>query len=253
VSSCNVFADHLRLPPVAPQADNWTCGQNTATRVLQYSGVDVTLEQVLASCPKSIDLEYIVAGPTPAQLAACMNLWIDQPQFELRSDLSLLDVMAEISSDRPVILLIRTRPISKSFVWLGARVVARLFGYGGLAQVINESSFARQYQVSFQSSELPFTIQTSGVHYIVINGWNWGVDAQGQKRVEFTYVESLDGREYKISHSNLQRRWDWQETSPFFKKIFDAMHVHGRMMIRVKPKAEGLRRDGVFRRLSPKL
>lgn len=100
---------HFDLPPVEAQKLAWDCGPNAAIRVLLYHDLPITMDEMLAGCPKTVDLDIkaeivkaapiaapfvnalniakLEIGPSPYQLADYMNSIVERANRQIRNEL----------------------------------------------------------------------------------------------------------------------------------------------------------------------
>ena len=103
----------ISLPLVEPQDDSFTCGTNSATRLLKHLNIDVTYQELKKVAPQTLEVLLkplnsfdIGVGPTPIPLTGFMNEQGDQCLFEYHSNLTLDDILARLCENLPTIPLI---------------------------------------------------------------------------------------------------------------------------------------------------
>ena len=94
----------LRLPAVASQDDGWSCGPNSAARILKHYGFDVTYDSVRSRAHEVSALPDVGIGLPPRQLAALLESYHSAARFE--TETSFERIRELLRERRPVIALV---------------------------------------------------------------------------------------------------------------------------------------------------
>jgi hypothetical protein len=97
------------VPTDQPQTDDWSCGPNSAARVLRYYGYDVSYSAARAYRLYHTDLiDRVKMGTTPGTLLEVMQHWKGDTQLVERADIGagLEPIFAALAQGRPVIALV---------------------------------------------------------------------------------------------------------------------------------------------------
>lgn len=157
----------ISLPAVPPQTDFWSCGPNSATRLLRFYGHSVTYPQL-----KQVTARYLVTtalGTPPRVLFQVLRQWAGN-RVRLQQRTSLTQLFRILDRGQPAIALVR----------VGQTDVSRLHwitvtGYDPRRQVIfytdtddrayssSYSQFQRQWGLQVQSAPLWSILQANGV------------------------------------------------------------------------------------------
>ena len=94
----------ITVPAFSPQTDDWSCGPNSAARLLQSYGINVSYEQLRAEAQTENFVSYFGLGTPPPSLLTIMQ-W-HKPDMHLASGATFQDVLDRLGEGRPVIALI---------------------------------------------------------------------------------------------------------------------------------------------------
>ena len=103
----NVPPVFISMPPVAAQDDSWSCGPNSAARMLKRYGFPVTYASLREDARDISALPAIGIGLPPKPLRDLLSLYHPNAAFE--TEVSFERVRELLRSGRPVIALIQTR------------------------------------------------------------------------------------------------------------------------------------------------
>jgi Ca2+-binding RTX toxin-like protein len=100
------------VPGGAPQTDGWSCGPNSASRVLRWYGINKTYEDLRAETEEEGDLiSQLHLGTRPSTLLELMRKYRPQTQMATRENVpndqaqGLEQLFAQVSAGKPVIVL----------------------------------------------------------------------------------------------------------------------------------------------------
>ena len=97
---------YMFLPPVPPQRDSWSCGPNTATRLLNFYRIPATYEEMKKLAKKNVITARFNLGTPPPGLAKLLkkkgldSTWENQSHFT--------HLLYQIRWKKPVICLMRS-------------------------------------------------------------------------------------------------------------------------------------------------
>lgn len=275
------LADHLiPLPSVPTQTDRWSCGLNSAARVLRYYGSGISLEKLMKSCPKAIEEPFFVAGGGPQQLADCVNELLhsenssvygqysfvmgDQiPSAPVQSasvqvGASLDTVLESLSKNHPVIVLLKPRihrgKIEKALLW----ALAKNRGFKDVNELMRSTEFAKTHGLTKEFDERNETqFEIPSFHYVVLHGYGFS-NPEARTGLYFYFLESLDGKTHKLPVEVLEKKWNWAPETGFLKKAVDVLGIKPRTMVTIQPpewlqSSDSKRTGKWFPRLFPKL
>lgn len=166
----------LTLPQVQTQDDNWSCGINSATRLLKYYGHEVTYAQLREIRKQKFQVPLVKRLPFARQPAPLYKLGtrpggvVELLKIHRRNSYSQIGVSLErikqlIRLNQPVIALIKP---------------------------------------ANQTVQLPFgkTLSLPALHWIVVSGYDVGL-----KRIY--YYDTIANEERFYSEDKFMERWNW--------------------------------------------
>lgn len=168
---------YIKLPDTKSQNDEWSCGPNSAARVLRHYGHDIDYEAVKEktdqqcmlpdsfsyptpswSNPFATSRVNIRAGTTPNELCQVMRNWDKDVKLEQKSNFQkLIDL---VKQGKPSIVLFRTSSIN-----------GYIFGIW------------------------------PELHWVVVVGIN--------ESQELVYYTDTNGQTYQISYCDFMNKWSW--------------------------------------------
>jgi hypothetical protein len=211
-NSLVTYAARVDLPvdSAQPQDDNWSCGPNSASRVLRYYGYNASYAQVRSEAEADSLLSLLGLGTSTDTLRDVMRHW--KPDSMSESGTSFARILQLLLQGKPVIALISEGSAiqldpAKSAVL--ESVIGSLFGgplgglFGGLLGASHPVNFPQ-------------------LHYIVLNGVDFA-------RGLLSYVDT-DGSRELISFQDFQRVWDWS-ADPASRAILSVRGVSPRSIV----------------------
>ncbi|MBX9704472.1 MAG: C39 family peptidase [Silvanigrellaceae bacterium] len=190
----------LMLQGVAPQEDGWSCGPNMATRVLNFYGIDESLDVIKQNAPLSLNLgfEDTRVGPSPTQLAAYMTRIAHAAgrfdlNFIVKENATLEDIQRVVEENQEPVLILT------------------LEGTNGF--------------------DLPIIGEVLSIpllHYLTISGFD--------RNRNIVHVIDTNDQIYHYPYFAISQKWHWQlgAQSPsqrIIKRVLDYLKIQGGLMI----------------------
>jgi hypothetical protein len=163
--------EHVKItvPGGSPQSDGWSCGPNSAYRLLKSYGIGVTYSQLMADAQQSNIVSDYGLGTPPPELQVVMQTY--KADTQLQSGAAFQTVLDLLAAGRPVVALI---------------------GWGSQVLPI----FNPLLPVPVEFATAPGTL-----HYICLTGF----DLPAGK----LYYKDTDGESHWMSFYKFQQRWNW--------------------------------------------
>jgi len=125
--AANVSSQPIQLPDTGAQNDSWSCGPNSAARILRYYGHDVNYATVRAATDKKLFLPQkfrnpldnqwieVRTGTPPQTLQQVMQRW-EGDRVKKSPQTSLNRLINLVRSGKPVIALVRVGSLSMPYI-----------------------------------------------------------------------------------------------------------------------------------------
>jgi len=160
-------AKRVQLPAVDPQSDRWSCGPNSATRLLRFYGHEVNYSQIKQLTAKKLLFvaqfrgQEIGTGTPPRVLQEVVNAW-EKGNAKLRQNAQLNDLLQVLEQGKPAIALVRVRNLSLGKLTIPALHWITVTGFDPQAQVIYYTDTNSQnYQISYAEFERQWQLNLS--------------------------------------------------------------------------------------------
>ena len=148
-------ANRLILPAVAPQSDRWSCGPNSATRLLQFYGHAVNYSQLKQVTAKkllfvaTIRGQEISTGTPPRVLQSVISVW-EKDHTKLKQNAQLPDLLQVLAQNKPAIALVRVGNISLGKLTIPALHWITVTGFDPQSELIfYTDTNSQNYQISY--------------------------------------------------------------------------------------------------------
>lgn len=185
----------IEVPNDQKQNDNWSCGPNSAYRILRHYGYDVTYSKMRNLAKRNSVLTYFGFGTTPKNLKEVMARYKSNTKIEREISLDrLIDV---VSSGKPVAALFRVGKDS-----LGAKEVAAIgaaIGGGATPGGLVGGLLGGAVGAINEASNGPIAIPL--MHWVTVTG----VDKDAKT---ISYTDS-DGKSKTLSYASFNKKWNW--------------------------------------------
>ncbi len=173
-------ANPLVLPVVDPQSDRWSCGPNSATRLLRFYGHEVTYSQLKQLTGKKLLLvtkfrgQEIGTGTPPRVLQTVIGIW-EQDKAKLKQNAQLRDLLQVLAQGKPAIALVRVGNISLGKLTIPALHWITVTGFdpqegkiyytdtNNQNYQISYAEFDRRWQLSLNPSPVTAILKLNGV------------------------------------------------------------------------------------------
>ena len=125
--AANVSSQPIQLPDTGSQNDSWSCGPNSAARILRYYGHDVNYATVRAATDKKLFLPQkfrnplnnqwieVRTGTPPQTLQQVMQRW-EGDRVKKSPKTSFNRLINLVSSGKPAIALVRVGSLSIPYI-----------------------------------------------------------------------------------------------------------------------------------------
>jgi hypothetical protein len=161
----------IGVPGGSPQTDNWSCGPNSASRLLRSYGINASYDTLRLEAKGTSLVSDFGLGTPPPNLLAIMKL--HKANTHLASGASFQDVLDRLGEGRPVIALIDA-------------------GEPTTVPVFNP----------FLPIPVGFDTAPGALHYVCLTGFDLP-----SGKVFFT---DTDGTAKFMGFDEFQQRWNWQ-------------------------------------------
>jgi hypothetical protein len=192
----------IDLPSTGNQDDNWSCGPNSAARVLAFYGHNVDYNAVRSAVNQEFMLPPSVNVPAPT--------WTD-PFRTRRVDIR--------TGTTPHVL----RDVMQR--WEGNKV--RLERGTSFSSLLNLLSDGKPVITLLRVGSIPPETTLSGtwpeLHWVAVHGFN-AMD-------RMIYYTDTDGGRYQISYDEFQGQWDWRVGRGFASEALHRNGVQAKTMI----------------------
>lgn len=192
----------LDLPYVRTQTEKWSCGPNSATRVLQFHGLNVSYEMVMSIAKNKSFIADLELGTTPHALRDTMQVW--RKETILKRETELSTIYSALNQGKPVIALIRVGSKPKDIAVMGKdTIVGRILDPIGARPNI--------------TATFPL------LHWVVIYGYD-------RATKEF-YVQNPNGADERYPAQTFYNKWNWSVGEGAAKEYFQAEGVTTRTIL----------------------
>ncbi|MEQ8785164.1 MAG: calcium-binding protein [Pirellulaceae bacterium] len=186
----------IELPTDQPQNNWWSCGPNSAYRILKQYGHDVSYGKLKDQVKTNSLISFFRLGTTPKNLQEVMGRYQSTTLKSGASFDSLVDVVA---SGKPVAALLRvgTRSLTaKEGAALGAAVGGASGGVGGgvVGGILGGLAGAAN-----KAAGNPISVPL--MHWVAVSGVNKSAQT-------ITYTDT-NGGVYTVSYAKFQAKWNW--------------------------------------------
>ncbi len=160
-------ASRINLPAVDPQSDRWSCGPNSATRLLKFYGHAVNYSQLKQITAKKLLFvakfrgQEIGIGTPPRVLHSVISVW-EQDHAKLKQNSQLTDLLQVLAQRKPAIALVRVGNISLGKLTIPALHWITLTGFDPQSEVIfYTDTNSQNYQISYAEFDQQWQLNLS--------------------------------------------------------------------------------------------
>ena len=160
-------ANRLVLPAVDPQSDRWSCGPNSATRLLRFYGHEVNYNQLKQITAQKLLFvakfrgQEIGTGTPPRVLQSVISVW-EKDNAKLQQNSQLSDLLQVLAQNKPVIALVRVGNISLGKLTIPALHWITVTGFDPQTEVIYYTDTNSQnYQISYAEFDQQWQLNLS--------------------------------------------------------------------------------------------
>jgi len=201
VSRSNGYVS-IDLPSTGNQDDNWSCGPNSAARVLAFYGHNVDYNAVRSAVNQEFMLPPSVNVPAPK---------LTDPLRTRRVDIR--------TGTTPHVL----RDVMKQ--WEGNNV--RLERGASFSSLLNLLREGKPVVALLRVGSIPPETTLSGtwpmMHWVAVRGFN--------ESDRLIYYTDTDGGKYQMSYDEFQGQWDWRVGRGFASEALSRNGVQAKTMI----------------------
>lgn len=186
----------IELPTDQHQKTWWSCGPNTAYRILKQAGHDVSYGKLKDQAKTNSLVSFFRMGTTPKDLQQVMSRY---QSTTMKSQTSFSSLEKVVASGKPVAALLRvgsTRLTAKETAALGAAVGG---GAGGLPGGVIGGVLGGV--VGGVADKTGNTISVPQLHWVAVSGIN-----KTSKTITYT---DTNGSVNTVSYSTFQKKWNW--------------------------------------------
>lgn len=202
VSDANRRFVRLDLPYVRTQTETWSCGPNSATRLLKFHGYNVSYEMVMSIAKNKSFIADLELGTTPHALRDTMQVWRKETVLKRETDSST--IFGALDQGKPVIALIRVGSKSREIAVMGKGTIV-----GG---VLDKIGARPNITASFPL-----------LHWVVIYGYD--------RVTKELYVQNTNGADERYSYQTFYNKWNWSVGEGATKEYLQAEAVTTRTIL----------------------
>ena len=209
-SGSNVRASsvvELALPYVEPQNDSWSCGPNSATRLLLYyagnpNAITYDMVKHAANTQRPEIMQITGLGTTPHALRDTIKIFRQDISLKRETDLS--EIINALRAKKPVIALLR----------VGSKEVpVAVMGKGTIVGGVLDKVGARPN----------VTLTYPRLHWVTIHGVNL--------ETKQLLIQNTNGQDDWMSIDEFYKKWNWSVGAGAVKAALDAEAVTTRTIL----------------------
>ena len=194
----------FNLPYVEVQNDKWSCGPNSATRLLLYYGRNVSYEMMksTANTKRPEIMQITNMGTTPHALRDTVRVY--RPETVLKRETDLDEIINALRAKKPVIALLRVGSVEIDIAVMGKGTIVG----GALDKIGARPNITATYPK---------------LHWVILHGVN---QATRQLR-----IQNPNGDNSWVSFEEFHKKWNWSVGEGAAKRALEAEGVTTRTIL----------------------